>query len=128
MQGIARFLDLKRQTGARAVASRAEAMSNSQIHDGPVSSDVPTEQAAGAAHSPYRLAINNNLSPVPAYGVNPTICRFVPSFDILRAKLEATVHPILGGSCSTVTAEGSTAGKVCVAKAWQKCWTTSADI
>ena len=75
-----------------------------------------------------RLAINNNLSPVPAYGVNPTICRFVPSFDILRAKLEATVHPILGGSCSTVTAEGSTAGKVCVAKAWQKRWTTSADI
>ena len=128
MQGIARFLDLKRQTGARAVASRAEAMSNSQIHDGPVSSDVRTEQAAGAAHSPYRLAINNNLSPVPAYGVNPTICRFVPSFDILRAKLEATVHPILGGSCSTVTAEGSTAGEVCVAKAWQKRWTTSADI
>ena len=127
MQGIARILDLKRQAGARAVASRAEAMSNSQIHDGPVSSDVQTEQAGGVAHSSYRLAINN-LSPVPAHGVNPTICRSVPSFDILRAKLEATVHPILGGSCSTVTAEGYVAGEVCVAKAWQKRWTTSADI
>jgi asparagine synthase (glutamine-hydrolysing) len=112
MCGIAGFLDLKRQTSAQTLAAQAEAMGNAQIHRGPDSGGVWTDEAAGVALSFRRLAIID-LSPA---GNQPMISangRYILvlngeiyNFKDLRADLETAGHQLRGNSDTEVMLEG----------------------
>ena len=112
MCGIAGFLDLKRQTDAQSLASQAEAMGGAQIHRGPDSGGVWTDEAAGIALSFRRLAIID-LSPagdqpmVSASGRHVLIFNGeIYNFKELRADLEAAGHRFRGDSDTEAMLEG----------------------
>ena len=112
MCGIAGFLDLKRQTDAQSLASQAEAMGGAQIHRGPDSGGVWTDEAAGIALSFRRLAIIE-LSPagdqpmVSASGRHVLIFNGeIYNFKELRADLEAAGHRFRGDSDTEAMLEG----------------------
>ena len=112
MCGIAGFLGLKRQTSAQTLAAQAKAMGNAQIHRGPDSGGVWTDEAAGVALSFRRLAIID-LSPA---GNQPMISangRYILvlngeiyNFKDLRADLETAGHQLRGNSDTEVMLEG----------------------
>ena len=112
MCGIAGFLDLKRQTDAQSLASQAEAMGGAQIHRGPDSGGVWTDEAAGIALSFRRLAIID-LSPAGDQPMVSASGRYVLifngeiyNFKELRADLEAAGHRFRGVSDTEAMLEG----------------------
>ncbi len=104
MCGIAGFLDLKRQTGAQALASEAQAMGDALIHRGPDSGEIWTDEAAGAALAFRRLAIID-LSPAGDQPMVSANGRYVLvfngeiyNFKELREELETTGCRLRGDS------------------------------
>ena len=112
MCGIAGFLDLKRQIGAKDLSSQARAMGNALIHRGPDSGGVWTDDTAGVALAFRRLAIID-LSDAGDQPMTSANGRYVIvfngeiyNFKDLRVELEAAGCTFRGDSDTEVMLEG----------------------
>ncbi len=114
MCGIAGFLDLKRQTGAKELAAEARSMADTLIHRGPDSGGEWTDSAAGIALAFRRLAIIDlseagDQPMVSANGRHVVVFNGeIYNFQELRIELETAGHSFRGDSDTEVMLEGFT--------------------